>query len=67
MAAAVMALPQRGPMADLGTAWAEAGQQTLEGRSCDPDGVVTALQPMFDPTMGYTVVAVRVSGIASCV
>ena len=64
MAAAILVVPHPGPKAALGSAWAATGQQPLVvGGSCDSDGVVTALRPVFEPAVGYTAVAVNVSGI----
>lgn len=62
-AVAVLAVPQRGPMAEFRAAWGAVGQEALEGQGCDRDGVLTALQPVFEPSTGYAVVAVEVSGI----
>lgn len=61
-AAAAVVVPQAAPMAEFGPG-AVIGRESPVGRSCDPDGVVTALEPVFEPALGYTVVAVEVSGI----
>jgi len=59
---ALTSLPGR--TAGLGGVWGAAGQETIGGSSsCDHDGLDTAIRTAFTPTVGYTVVAVDVSGI----
>jgi hypothetical protein len=61
-AVAVVASPLGQP-AGLGAAWAAAGAESTLGGTCDHDGLATALQHSFVPTVGYMVAAVEVSGI----
>ena len=61
-AAAVLGLLPS-PAAGVRAAWAPAGQETAVGQGCDGDGIGTALRPVFEPTVGYTVAAVEVSGL----
>ena len=61
-AAVVLALLP-GPAAGVRAAWAPAGQETVVGQGCDHDGIGTALRPVFEPAVGYTVAAVEVSGL----
>lgn len=59
---ALASLP--GSTAGLGGGWAAAGQETVGGGSgCDHGGLGTAMRTSFAPTVGYTVVAVDVSGV----
>jgi len=61
-AAIILAVPF-GPPAGAGAGWAGTGEATAVGRGCDHDGLSTALATIFEPAIGYTVVAVKVSGI----
>jgi hypothetical protein len=61
-AAIVLALPF-GPPVGAGAGWAGTGEAMAAGPGCDHDGLGTALAPVFEPAVGYTVVAVTVSGI----
>jgi hypothetical protein len=67
-AAVIVLTPVPGPTAGLRGGWATAGQDVAGiGTGCDRGGLGTALRTAFAPGVGYTVVAVDVTGIdAGC-